>query len=95
MIVEKNILNEIKSLFPIQLLHIPYFFFPRLTNCRRATQKRVRRNQQNGTKCFHFIKVLKSTIDNSHVLIYSLKKNLAKLLFTPKAMISKDLSVSP
>lgn len=30
MIVEKNILNEIKSLFPIQLLHIPYFFFPDL-----------------------------------------------------------------
>lgn len=30
MIVEKNILNEIKSLFPIQLLHIPYFFSPDL-----------------------------------------------------------------
>lgn len=80
MIVEKNILNEIKSLFPIQLLHIPYFF-PRLTNCRKATQKRVRRNQQNGTKCFHFIKVLKSTIDNSHVLIYSLKKKPCKITF--------------
>lgn len=69
-IVEKNTLNEIKSLFPIQLLHIPYSF-SQTSNCRRVTQKCVRRNQQNGTKCFHFIKVLRSTIDNSHALNYS------------------------
>lgn len=72
--------------------YIYLILFPRLTNCRRVTQKCVGRNQQIGTKCFHFIKVLKSTIDNSHALIYSFKKNLAKLLFTPKATISKNVS---